>query len=124
MGQMKNILLDSNILIQLVNGEIPASKIFFEDCNYSVSIITYMEVMGYSFKNEIEENTFKELFSKLTIHFIDFGVAEQVIKIRKYKKIKLPDAIIAATGIVFQSEIMTRNEADFSSIEGLNIINP
>lgn len=121
---MKRILLDSNILIQLVNGEIPANKIFFEDCDYSVSIITFMEVMGYSFKNEKDENTFKKLFNKFTIHFIDFPVAEQVIKIRKIKKIKLPDAIIAATSIVYDSELMTRNESDFTSIEGIRIINP
>ncbi|MBK8395551.1 MAG: type II toxin-antitoxin system VapC family toxin [Leptospiraceae bacterium] len=121
---IRKILLDSNILIHLVNNEISASKIFYAGCEYSVSIITYMEVMGFPFKNEQDEKTFSEIFNKFNIHFIDDEIASLVIKIRKAKKIKLPDAIIAATGISTHSELMTRNESDFSSIEGLTVINP
>jgi hypothetical protein len=54
---------------------------------------------------------------------------EQVIKlktaeIRKIYNIKLPDAIIAATAVVYELVLITRNEKDFMQIKGLNIINP
>jgi predicted nucleic acid-binding protein len=38
--------------------------------------------------------------------------------------IKLPDAIIAATALVYELTIITRNTKDFEKIEGLNVINP
>ena len=121
---MNKILIDSNILIYFVNGEVEGNKVFLENSNFSVSIITYMEVMGFSFKNDFEEQTFKEIFSKLNIIYIDYNIASLVIQIRKNKKMKLPDSIIAATCIQTQSTLMTRNESDFQSIEGIKIINP
>jgi predicted nucleic acid-binding protein len=42
----------------------------------------------------------------------------------KYAKIKLPDAIIAATAIVNNFVLLSRNTKDFEGIEGLEIVNP
>jgi len=47
-----------------------------------------------------------------------------VISIRKIHRIKLPDAIIAATALVNGLELVTRNINDFKNIDGLNLINP
>ena len=44
--------------------------------------------------------------------------------IRLQYKIKLPDAIIAATALEYALKLVTRNVADFNSIEGLNVVNP
>jgi predicted nucleic acid-binding protein len=54
---------------------------------------------------------------------------EQPIKlktadIRKNHKIKLPDAIIASTALVYDFILITRNTKDFKDIEGLELINP
>jgi len=51
---------------------------------------------------------------------IKFKTAE----IRKAHKIKLPDAIIAATALAYDLTLLTRNVIDFNDIEGLNLINP
>ena len=50
--------------------------------------------------------------------------ANQVISIRKSLKIKLPDAIIAATALVYGFELISRNEADFRNVPGLKVVNP
>jgi predicted nucleic acid-binding protein len=39
-------------------------------------------------------------------------------------KKKLPDAIIAATALVYDLTLLSRNSSDFSGINGLKIINP
>jgi predicted nucleic acid-binding protein len=39
-------------------------------------------------------------------------------------KISLPDAIIAATALHYNFELITNNESDFKGIAGLRIINP
>jgi predicted nucleic acid-binding protein len=54
---------------------------------------------------------------------------EQAIKlktadIRKAHRIKLPDAIIAATAFIYDLTLLTRNITDFGGIDGLRIINP
>ena len=54
---------------------------------------------------------------------------EQPIKlktadIRKAHRIKLPDAIIAATALIYDLILLSRNLADFGGISGLKIINP
>jgi toxin FitB len=51
-------------------------------------------------------------------------IVEETIQIRKARRLKLPDAAIAAMAIVHQLTIVTRNTNDFSAIVGLNCINP
>ena len=47
----------------------------------------------------------------------------QTAEIRKKHNIKLPDAIIAATALIFNLDLVTRNVKDFKNIKGLTIIN-
>jgi len=51
-------------------------------------------------------------------------VITQCVNLRKGKKIKTSDAIIAATALVYGYTIITNNEKDFANIKGLKIINP
>ena len=48
----------------------------------------------------------------------------RAIQIRKSMRIKVPDAIIAATALEMDAVLMTRNEGDFKAVEGLQIMNP
>jgi predicted nucleic acid-binding protein len=65
-------------------------------------------------------------------NFIDDALVielEQPIKyktadIRKKHRIKLPDAIIAATSLVYKLTLVSRNVSDFKIIDGLQLINP
>lgn len=51
-------------------------------------------------------------------------VVQQTIMLRKIVKIKLPDAIIAATAMVYNLVLISRNPKDFENIKGLKLINP
>jgi predicted nucleic acid-binding protein len=55
---------------------------------------------------------------------ISEAVIQQTIAIRQQKKIKLGDAIIAATALVYNYKIVTRNVSDFNGISGLVVIDP
>ncbi len=115
-------LLDSNILIYLSKNELPFS-ILDQFAALFVSVILYMEVLGYRFSNSKEENFVKELVSMFNVRFIDQEIAENVIDIRKQYRIKLPDAIIAATAITDDLCLVTRNIEDFKNID-VRILNP
>ena len=61
-------------------------------------------------------------------NFIVIGLEEAIIlrtiALRKLLKIKLPDAVIAATAIVHDLTLITRNTDDFKNIPGLTVLNP
>lgn len=51
-------------------------------------------------------------------------VANQSIEIRENLKTKVPDAIIAATAVVYDLTLITRNVGDFKNIPSLKLVNP
>jgi predicted nucleic acid-binding protein len=55
---------------------------------------------------------------------LEFPIKLKTAYIRKHHKIKLPDAIIAATALVYDLTLVTRNTKDFVAISGLTIVNP
>lgn len=115
-------LFDSNVIIYLSKREIPLSFVDQFDALF-VSIITYMEILGYPFSNPKEELFIKELLSVFQTIFIDQRIADITVDIRKKNRIKLPDAIISATAISESLELVTRNVDDFSKID-VKISNP
>jgi len=55
---------------------------------------------------------------------MDNKIIIKTILIRKKHKIKLTDAIIAATCLVHGLDVLTRNTKDFENIIGLRVIQP
>ena len=51
-------------------------------------------------------------------------IAERTISIRKSLRIKVPDAIIAATALEYSLQLVSRNEEDFAQIQDLKLVNP
>jgi len=58
------------------------------------------------------------------IYDVDQAIAKQTIELRTLYKIKLPDAIIAATALHYKLTLITRNISDFDKINGITIIDP
>ena len=117
-----NAILDSNILIYLSKNELPLAFLDQFDSLF-ISVISYMEVLGYTFRDSEEENLVKEIMDLFSVRFIDQQIAEIVIKYRKQQRIKLPDAIIAATAEANGLCLVTRNIDDFKNID-IRILNP
>ena len=115
-------LFDSNIIIYLSKREIPLSILDQFD-EIFISVITYMEILGYNFGNPEEEIFIKDLLAVFKIIYIDQKIADTVVKIRKKKRIKLPDAIISATAISEGLYLVTRNVEDFHDID-VKLTNP
>lgn len=55
---------------------------------------------------------------------LDENVVNKTIEICKLHRIKLPDAIIAASAMVNNLTLLTRNISDFKNIEEINLYNP
>ncbi len=48
----------------------------------------------------------------------------RAFELKRRKKIKLADAVIAATALLNNLKLATRNVDDFKGIEGLEVLNP
>jgi hypothetical protein len=83
-----------------------------------------MEILGFNFHNEREKNFIEEILALFSVIHTNQGIAAKVIEIRKNYKIKLPDAIIAATALTENLSLVTRNIDDFQNIDNLELINP
>ena len=85
-----------------------------------ISIINKIELLGFS-------NVPTQIISFTDNAFVialDDDITAKTIELRKKYKIKLPDAIIAATALVFELTLITGNIDDFKNIEGIDILNP
>ena len=111
-------------MIYMMQNRLKISDFAKKEDNLYISSITYIETLGYPFSNQDEENgiiIFCDMFERI---FLTKEIEKQTIFIRKSSKIKLPDAIIAATAIVHNLTLVTHNMDDFKNIQGLNILNP
>lgn len=126
MGQ--KYIIDTNILIYNLKNDFPAEvtntidEIFNE--SFNISIISEIEFLGWqNFSLELKKDARK--FLKLAFILpLDFSIKEKAIELKLSYNIKLADAIIAATAIVHEYTLVTRNVRDFDKIAGLNLYNP
>jgi predicted nucleic acid-binding protein len=121
-------LLDTNVVINYLNASLPVAGMQFLDAIVDdepiISLITKMETLGFNFKSA-EEQAITETFANgCSILDLNENIVNTTIGIRKNKKMKLPDAIIAATALVYDLTLITRNTSDFKNMEGLKVINP
>jgi len=105
------ILLDTNIIIYLSKRVLNIEDVINDENEiYAISIITYMEVLGYVFENKKEEEFVKKFLSFLKIIPINMKIAKKVIELKKEVKIKLPDAIICATAYIYNANLITNDK--------------
>lgn len=121
-------LLDTNTAIYFLNGQLTANGFIFvlsaikEDCN--ISVISKMELLGWQAPNQNDELKIRNFVTDCIVYPLSDDVVEKTIELRKKLKIKLPDAIIAATAIVYSLTLISRNDKDFEKIIELNYLNP
>lgn len=133
-----NILLPDD----LVNEELEVIILRVKDSEKSSETTVYHSQKGKLSRNEAErmlayvEESRKEwswtisleetktFVAKSKIFAITPEIETETIYIRKAVKIKLADAIIAATAKVNNFTLLTRNVADFDDINWLRIENP
>ena len=119
-----NFLIDTNIIIYLTQGKLRINDFSKKGGCLYISSISYIETLGYPFQNQEEEKDVTKLCEMFERIFLTKEIERQTILIRKITKIKLPDAIIAATAMVYNLTLVTHNIDDFKNIQGLKVLNP
>ena len=124
---MEQYLMDSNAVIDYLSGKIPNEGMLFLNKIINdiptISVITKIEVLGFN-TNENAEHLLLDFMNDSIILGLSDNIVEKTIELRKDFKIKLPDAIIAATALENKLILITRNLKDFDKIHELDAINP
>lgn len=123
-GKEMKYLVDPNAIIDAQMGRIPKKGIQFLgniiNENFIISFITYIEILGFK---DVPQTT-QDFMGLANVIQIDKTIINTCIELRKRKKIKLPEAIIADTALANNLTLISRNTKDFDNISGLNYINP
>ena len=120
----RKLLLDSNIIIYIAQKQLVPDSFVLPDDRLFISDISFMETLGYHFADLIEKQETENLISVLNRIPLEEAIVQKVIAIRQSRRMKLPDAIIAATALLNECMIVTRNVSDFSGLPDLVVLNP
>jgi len=115
-----NILLASNIVLYLLNGEQTLLPLLAEKQLY-VSFVTQLETIGYKGISNIEVDNIKSFLSECVIIDINPVIKDYTIKLRQEYALKLPDSIIMATSLYLNAPIITA-DTDFKKVKELDLI--
>lgn len=120
------MILDSNLIIYAAGPEYPGLRRFIQERapSASISIISYIEVLGFPRLTQDEKRFLREFFQAVNVLPLSEDIAVTAAHIRQQKKVSLGDAVIAATALRYGSPLFTRNVQDFSWIRGLRVIDP
>jgi predicted nucleic acid-binding protein len=123
----KGYLIDSNVVIGYLDNKLPAQGMKLLnpiiDNIPCISIITKIEVLRYNSSDEAYL-VLEEFIAESRVYDLNNEIVNHTIRICKSSKIKLPDAIIAATAIVHDLKLVTRNLTDFKKLDSLELLNP
>ena len=126
MGQ--KYLIDSNVIIDYVSNRLPIKGSDFVEQIFNgkflISVIVKIEVLGFDDAPH-KMAAMEDFIGMAKVIPLDEKLTNTAIKLRrKYKKLKLGDAIIASTAIEHNLILITNNFADFSNISELKLLNP
>jgi predicted nucleic acid-binding protein len=120
-------LLDTNVVIDAFAGRPEAIKAItsarksdLEWIGYSA--ITRLEVLGFLGLTAADEARLRWLLAQFSEAEVSAAIIERAIEIRRAVRLKTPDAIIAATALIYRATLVTRNVRDFSVVAELTVI--
>ena len=118
------MLLDSNIIIYAAQPEHDALRALVAEKSPAVSVISYIEVLGYHQLKEEEREFFEQFFQAAQILPLSDEIAERAVQLRREERMSLGDAIIAGTALVHALTLVTHNTEDFEWVRELQLFDP
>ncbi|MBK0369335.1 type II toxin-antitoxin system VapC family toxin [Flavobacterium agrisoli] len=114
-----DFIADTNFLIYLHEG----NKIIapFLEYNFGMSFISEIELLGFPGITSSDEIKLQQLIQDCFLIELNASIKEQTIQLKRKYSIKLPDAFIAATSILYNIPLVTADKG-YSKIEELDLI--
>jgi predicted nucleic acid-binding protein len=120
MNGPNNILVDTNLIILGIGGDNQVRELL-EGHSLFISVITEIELLSIPFRKVHEERLMRDFISNCFVIDLDGEIKGQTIQLRKQHKIKIPDAIIAASSLVKKLPLFTADKG-FGKIPALDLV--
>jgi predicted nucleic acid-binding protein len=122
-------LWDTNTAIYYLQQQFPpAAEKFIDDLLKNeqpvISAITEIELLCWKAATEKDVELLHQFINDALVIELEQPIKLKTAEIRKEHRIKLPDAIIAATALIYDLTLLSRNVNDFNSIKSIHLINP
>lgn len=105
-------VFDTNLLIDYLNGVQQAADLLAHYERSAISRVTWMETLAGAI-DQRQESVVRGFLGRFHLIEIDTCVAEEAVRLRSTRKLRLPDAIILASARVNGWLLLTRNTRDF-----------
>lgn len=120
---------DTNTVIYYLQQQFPpsAEKLIdhlISETHPVISAITEIELLSWKSATKKDLEVLHNFISDAMVIELEQPIKYKTADIRKKHGIKLPDAIIAATALIYELTLISRNISDFKDIDGLPLINP
>ena len=123
------MILDSNIIIYANEPENRTLRLYLDTrrSDLQASLISKLEVLGFPRITRIDKQDLTSFVDAMSILPIDEAIITEAIiteaiRLRQQRKRSLDDSIIAATALLYNLPLLTNNVADFSDIDGLQVV--
>ena len=119
--------IDTNIIIAYLEGDAliieTLSQWQMEGKSLFLSTVAETEILSFpGFSPEEHGATILFLEENFTSFPFDRALARIAAQIRQSTRIKFPDAAIAATALITNTPLVTRNVRDFQKIRGIRMV--
>ena len=118
------MLLDSNIIIYAAQSEYSELRQFIKANKPSVSLVSYVETLGFHRLSTEEKQFLEEFFAASNVLPITDKIAHNAVHLRQQDRMSLGDAFIAGTALVYDLTLITHNVDDFEWISGIKLFDP
>jgi len=120
------MVIDTDVLIWYLRGNENAFKLIENEENFSISVITYMELVQ-GMRNKKELNSFRQALHEwnATILYISEEIsAKAMFAVEQHflsHSLQLADALIGATAINYGLPLVTANDKHYRIIKGIQV---
>jgi hypothetical protein len=115
--------LDTNAVIYYLHGEDPARRIILDAADRGlplyVSVITEAELFAFPQLSLFEERAIETALSSFIIFSADSRTARLAGLLQRHYGLKIGDSFIAATALLTNSTLLTKNTRDFRHVPNL-----
>ena len=120
----RRYLLDTNAIITLLQGNKQISQLLNKADWLGISIISQIEFLSFPELSSADQQLFNQFIQRVEVVDLEStndALMSKIIEIRQQFRLKLPDAVIAATAIHNSASVVTADKT-FSKVDGLSVV--
>lgn len=110
-----NLLLDTNIVVHVLNGNLPLANVL-EGKRLLISVVSRIELFSWPGEAKERDEWIGKFIGECQLVELDRGIQDRAIELRKKHKLTLADAVIAATALHLDVALLTADRG-FKKVE-------